>query len=172
MGDEIGVIGAESFYESLLRGTEGRQFEVVDVKGRPVQRSGLNLFDQNLRVEPEAGKVLQLSIDLPLQLETLRAFGDEQGAAVAISTKTGEILALVSRPALDPNMFTKLVSSKFLQDLKNDPGKPFLDRTLAEHYPPGSTLKLVMATALLENQIVKPNTTYNCPGFFRYGRRV
>lgn len=172
LGDEIGVIGAESFYEALLRGTEGRQFEVVDVKGRPVQRSGLNLFDQNLRVEPEAGKVLQLSIDLPLQLETIRAFGDEQGAAVAISPKTGEILALVSRPALDPNMFTKLVSSKFLQDLKNDPGQPFLDRTLAEHYPPGSTLKLVMATALLENQIVKPNTTYNCPGFFRYGRRV
>ncbi len=172
LGDEVGVIGAELFYEAHLRGNEGRQFEVVDVRGRPVQRLGLDLFNQNIRTEPEAGKTVQLTLDLPLQLETVRAFGNQHGSAVAMSPKTGEILALVSRPAPDPNLFTRPVSPRFLQDLKSDPGKLFVDRSLAGVYPPGSTLKLVMATALLENKVVRPNTTYHCPGFFRYGRRV
>jgi len=91
---------------------------------------------------------------------------------VALDPKTGEILAMVSRPAIDANIFTKEISAKQLAALRNRPNKPFLDRTLAEHYPPGSTFKLVMATAALETGVVKPTTIINCPGTFRIGRRV
>lgn len=172
LGDEIGVIGAEAFYERFLRGVDGREFHVVDVRGRPVQKSGLDLFDQKLRVEPQAGKTLQLTLDLPLQLEAIRAFGSERGAAVAISPQTGELLALVSRPALDPNIFTREVSGELLRKLRDRADKPFLDRSVAEHYPPGSTFKLIMATAALELGVIDTHTKYFCPGYFRYGRRV
>lgn len=172
LGDQIGVIGVESFYESFLRGKDGNEFVVVDVKGRPVQRTGLSLFDQTNIEKAVAGNTLQLSLDLELQLAGVRAFEDRIGAAVAMDPQTGEILAMVSRPGLDPNRFTQQVSGSQLLAWRNRPDKPFLDRSLQEHYPPGSTMKLVMALAGLEQDVIEADTIVNCPGSFRLGRRV
>lgn len=172
LGDQIGVIGTEARFESYLRGEDGQEFVVVDVKGRPVQKTGFNIFDQSSRLEAIAGKTLQLTLDLELQLEAVRAFEDKIGAAVAIEPETGEILAMVSRPGLNPNLFTREVSGKQLLEMRNRPDKPFLDRTIQEHYPPGSTLKLVMAAAALETDVIDPDTIIDCPGYYRLGRRV
>lgn len=172
LGDQIGVIGAESLYERFLRGQDGRELVVVDVKGRPVHRTNLRLFNQNTREPAKAGKTLQLSLDLNLQLAAIQAFGDQRGAAVAIDTETGEILAMVSRPALDPNLFTRELAHRELLALRERPDKPFLDRALGEHYPPGSTYKLVMGAAALEEGVVTAEQRFNCPGFFRFGRRI
>ncbi|TVQ78602.1 MAG: penicillin-binding protein 2 [Bradymonadales bacterium] len=172
LGDSIGVIGAESIYERFLRGSDGREFVVVDVKGRPVHRTNLRLFDQNTRVGARAGNSLELSLDLELQLTALRAFGDQRGAAVALDPNTGEILAMISRPSLDPNLFTRELTGRQLNALRERPDKPFLDRSLGEHYPPGSTYKMLMGAAALEEGVVTAEQSFHCPGFFRFGRRI
>lgn len=172
LGDSIGVIGVENLYEGVLRGRDGEEFIVVDVKGRPVKKSGLKLFDQSTRKNAEAGFEVYLTLDLELQLAAYRALEGKRGAAVAIDPKTGEVLAMVSRPGLDPNLFTTEISPGELKTIQDRPDKPFLDRTLAEHYPPGSTFKIVMATAALESQVITPETIINCPGTYRLGRRV
>ncbi|PIR21999.1 MAG: penicillin-binding protein 2 [Deltaproteobacteria bacterium CG11_big_fil_rev_8_21_14_0_20_45_16] len=172
LGDQIGVIGSEALYEPYLRGRDGREFTVVDVKGRPVERTGLDWFDKSNLQEAVAGRSLTLSLDLELQLTAVRAFGENIGAAVALDPQTGEILAMVSRPALDPNLFTQQISGKQLAEWRDREDKPFLDRTLGEHYPPGSTFKIVMATAALETGVIQPDTIIYCPGSFRLGSRV
>lgn len=172
LGDQIGVSGVERLYESILRGRDGRRFVVVDVRGRPVERDELSMIVQESQQDAEAGVSLKLSLDLELQLETIRAIGDRTGAAVAMDPQTGQILAMVSRPSIDPNIFTQYVSRDILKKLRDHPEKPFLDRTLGEHYPPGSTYKLVMALAALEEEVIDSETVINCPGFFRFGRRI
>ncbi len=172
LGDQIGVIGAESLYEKFLRGVDGRDFTVVDARGRPVQNSSLKNLGSGARDNPVAGKSLRLAIDLELQLEGLRAFGENIGSAVAINPDSGEVLAYISTPGLDPNRFTREISRKQLKEWRDRPDQPFLDRAVGEHYPPGSTLKLVMAAAALEEGVINDKTRYFCPGFFRFGRRV
>jgi len=172
LGDQIGVIGAEALYEKYLRGVDGRDFTVVDARGRPVQNSSLKSFGQGGREDPKAGKTLRLGLDLQLQLETLRAFRGESGAAIALKPDTGEILAYVSTPGLDPNAFTREISREQLRGWRDRADQPFLDRAVAEHYPPGSTLKIIMAAAALEEGVVNEKTRFVCPGFFRYGRRT
>ena len=172
LGDEKGVIGIESAFEGLLRGKDGRDFIVVDVKGRRINHEQWELLPKVSRVEPEAGLSLRLSLDLSLQLETTKAFEGKTGAAVALDPKTGQILAYVSRPGLDPNMFTRPISSETFQRLTNQPKNPFLDRVVGEHYPPGSTFKLIMAAAALESCVIDRNTSHFCPGYFRFGRRI
>lgn len=172
IGDQIGVIGAEALYEKLLRGVDGRNFNVVDARGRPVASASLKKIQQGGREDPVAGRRLRMALDLELQLETVRAFKDEMGAAVAINPQTGEVLAYVSRPGLDPNDFTREITRGQLKSWRERPDQPFLDRAVGEHYPPGSTLKLVMAAAALEEAVINERTKYFCPGFFRFGRRV
>lgn len=172
LGDQIGISGMERMYEHLLRGRDGRRFVVVDVRGRPVQQEESALVVEESLVPAQAGSSLRLSFDLELQLETIRALGDRRAAAIAMDPQTGQILAMVSRPAIDPNIFTQFVSRQRLRELRERPDKPFLDRNLGEHYPPGSTFKLVMALAALEEGVIRPDTILNSPGSFRFGRRT
>ncbi|MBN8556034.1 MAG: penicillin-binding protein 2 [Deltaproteobacteria bacterium] len=172
LGDQKGIIGIESLYEGFLRGQDGRDFIVVDVKGRRVNQDQWRMLPSAVRIEPVAGKTLQLTLDQDLQLETVKAFKNQVGSAVAIDPKTGQILAYVSRPALNPNIFTKPISNSDFDSMMKQSDNPFLDRVVGEHYPPGSTLKLIMAAAGLESGSINPNTTFYCPGFFRFGNRV
>lgn len=170
-GDQRGIIGIESLNEGILRGVDGRNFSVVDVKGRRINSDQWEMLPEASRVEPVAGRTLRVSLDLELQLATVKAFGDHVGAAVAIDPRSGEILAYVSRPAIDPNWFTKVLSSKEFEAVVNQEDNPFLDRNSGEHYPPGSPLKLIMAAAALENGVIDEKTTFYCGGSYRMGRR-
>jgi len=172
LGDQKGVIGIERIFEPILRGQDGRDFIVVDVKGRRVNQEEWDLLPRASRIEPQAGQSLQLSLDLSLQEETVKNFGDKVGAAVALDPNTGQVLSYVSRPALDPNIFTRVISNADFQKMMNQENNPFLDRVAGEHYPPGSTFKLVMATAALETGAIDLKTTFTCPGYFRLGNRV
>lgn len=172
LGDQRGIIGLESLHEGILRGRDGQNFSVVDVKGRRVNAAQWELLPQQTKSDPIAGKNIVLSLDLNLQMEAVKAFGNQAGAAVAFDPRNGEVLAYVSRPALDPNVFTKVISSESYKRMMSDPENPFLDRVVGEHYPPGSTLKLAMALGALENGAVDTNTTFYCGGSYRLGRRV
>lgn len=169
LGDQKGMRGIEEIFEGLLRGKDGRDFIVVDVKGRRVNTDDWHLLPQAVREEPIAGKSLQLAIDLDLQMAGIQAFGDKVGAAIALDPDTGEVLAYISKPGLDPNVFTRVISSDEYREMQENESNPFLDRVVGAKYAPGSTLKLVMAAAALETGVINDNTTYFCPGFFRFG---
>ncbi len=172
LGDQRGIMGIEALYESSLRGRDGRDFVVVDVKGRRVGLDQWALLPETNREDPLAGHQLHLSLDLNLQMVAQEAFKNETGAVVALDPRNGEVLAYVSRPGTDPNIFGGVLKSDEFKRMMTSTEKPFLDRVVGEHYPPGSTLKLFLAAAALENKAIDQNTTYFCPGSFRFGRRV
>jgi penicillin-binding protein 2 len=171
-GDQKGVNGIESLYESLLRGQDGRDFLVVDARGRRVNREEWSMLPRANRVEPISGLSLKLSLDSRLQLLAYKALEGKEGAVVAMDPNTGEILAYVSRPALDPNLFTQVIAPEDFERWMNRPDKPYLDRIAGEHYPPGSTLKVVMALAALETGVINEQTRFFCPGHYRLGNHV
>jgi Cell division protein FtsI/penicillin-binding protein 2 len=102
-----------------------------------------------------------------LQRVALEAFGDYNGAAVALDPRNGGVLALVSKPGYDPNPFVEGISSKAYKALRSDPDKPLFNRALKGAYPPGSTIKPFMGLAGLELGIITPRTRRYCPGFFQ-----
>lgn len=155
----IGKLGIEKYFEEDLHGKVGYQQAEVDATGRILRVLS--------SAPPIPGKNLQLSIDLYLQQVTENAFDDQQGAAVAIQPATGQILALVSHPGFDPNLFVDGISTKDFQALQNDPRQPLYNRAIRGHYPPGSTIKPIMALAGLEAGIVTPEFELFDPGWFQ-----
>jgi len=167
LNDQIGKTGLESQYESILRGQLGQEQIEVDSSGKT---------QSLLATKPaQPGQGLVLFIDQGLQeklyqsLEkTLNLLGPKgsksRAAAVAIDPRNGGILALVSLPSFDNNLFTQGISQDDLAALKNDPNLPFLNRVMAGQYPPGSTIKPLIAAAALEEEIVKPFQQINCQG--------
>lgn len=155
-GDIIGKFGLEKVYDKELRGENGGQQVEVDVSGKPVQILG--------RKEPVPGDDLELTIDINLQQaaekavdEQLTQIGAHAAAAVVMNPQTGEILAMVSRPAFDPNLFAHGISSKDWNQLNNNPYHPMDNKTITGEYPPGSTFKIVMGTAALTEGVVTPD---------------
>lgn len=155
-GDIIGKFGLEKVYDKELRGENGGQQVEVDVSGKPVQILG--------RKEPIPGDDLELTIDINLQQaaekavdEQLTQIGAHAAAAVVMNPQTGEILAMVSRPAFDPNLFAHGISSKDWNQLNNDPYHPMDNKTITGEYPPGSTFKIVTGTAALTEGVVTPD---------------
>lgn len=155
-GDIIGKFGLEKVYDKELRGENGGQQVEVDVSGKPVQILG--------RKEPIPGDDLELTIDINLQQaaekavdEQLTQIGAHAAAAVVMNPQTGEILAMVSRPAFDPNLFAHGISSKDWNQLNNNPYHPMDNKTITGEYPPGSTFKIVMGTAALTEGVVTPD---------------
>lgn len=154
-GDIIGKFGLEKIYDKELRGKNGGEQVEVDVAGRPVQILG--------KKEPIPGDDLVLTIDKNLQLAAEKAV-DEQlalihanaAAAVALDPQTGEVLALVSRPAFDPNLFAHGISTKDWNVLNNNPFHPMDNKAITGEYPPGSTFKIVTGTAALTEGVVSP----------------
>lgn len=155
----IGKIGIEKYYEKELHGTVGYQQVETDANGHVVRVLK--------HIPPVAGSNLYLSIDSGLQKTAEAALGDDEGSVVAIDPKTGQVLAFVSKPGYDPNMFVRGVTNDEYDALQTDPLKPLYNRPLRGLYPCGSTIKPILAVKLLDDNIVSPDYTISDNGFFR-----
>jgi penicillin-binding protein 2 len=160
-GDVVGKAGLEKAWEPYLRGVHGGQQVEVDALGRE-----LRVLDEE---EAIPGHTLVLSIDLDLQQAAEAALGDESGAIVALDPRNGDVLAMVSRPAFDPNEFTGGIKPERWRELTTHPRRPLNARATQGQYPPGSTFKIIMATAALEEGIVNPFTRIHCSGHLQFG---
>ncbi|WP_034920964.1 penicillin-binding protein 2 [Candidatus Accumulibacter vicinus] len=159
--DHIGKTGLEQKYEYQLHGQTGYEQVEIDAGGRAIRSLS--------RTAPVQGSNLTLTLDIKLQEMAEKAFGDRRGALVAIEPSTGGILALVSTPSFDPNLFVDGIRSDDWELLNNSPDKPMLNRALNGAYPPGSTFKPFMALAALETGKRTPGQTISDPGFFNFG---
>jgi penicillin-binding protein 2 len=164
-GDVIGKAGIEKQYDELLRGKEGQEIRTVDVRGRRIAGR-----ENIVRVPPEMGKNLILTIDAGLQTLVEKALGNRIGSALVMRPSTGEILAMVSYPWYDPNIFTDGLRSDY-RALVDDPNKPLINRTIQSSYPPASTFKIIMTTGLLAENAFPPEQTIICRGLINYGNR-
>lgn len=156
--DHIGKIGLEQHYEHVLRGMTGFEEVEIDSGGRAVRTLK--------RTPPKAGANLILSVDIELQKVAEAAFGDNKGSLVAIDPTTGGILAFVSKPGFDPNLFVDGIDPQNWNELNTSPDKPLLNRALRGEYPPGSTFKPFMALAALEGGFRSASYVYADPGFY------
>ncbi len=169
MGDEIGQSGIEAIYEDVLQGRAGGKNVVVNVAGREVETLD--------RVDAIAGDRLELTIDLDLQRAAEEGFAIQEegqlmsGAAVALDPRNGDVLALVSAPAYNPNDFADGIDPEIWKALNEDPEKPLQNRAISGHYPPGSTYKAFVGAAALAEGVAEPLSGTFCPGSFRLGRR-
>ena len=159
--DHIGKTGLEQHYEFELHGTTGYEEVEIDAGGRALRSLK--------RIPPVSGNNLQLTLDAKLQEITEKAFGDRKGSLVAIEPSTGGILALVSNPTYDPNLFVDGITPENWRELNEHPSKPMVNRAINGAYPPGSTFKPFMALAALEMGKRTPNQAISDPGFFNFG---
>jgi penicillin-binding protein 2 len=159
--EHIGKTGLEKTYEFQLHGETGYEKVETDAGGRAVRSLS--------RTAPTPGSKLTLTLDVKLQEMAEKAFGDRRGALVAIEPATGGILALVSTPTFDPNLFIDGIRSEDWDQLNNSPDRPMVNRALNGAYPPGSTFKPFMALAALETGKRTPNQAIADPGFFTFG---
>ncbi len=164
-----GKSGVEKQYEKELHGTTGLQQLLVNAQGRSVERIGRSSVDL-VRKEPLAGNDLFLTIDQHVQQIAEESLRGQRASAVAIDPANGDILAFVSTPAFDPNLFVRGLSRAQYVALTDDPERPMYDRALRGVYPPGSTVKPLMALAALEYGVVTPEHTEFCRGLFRLPR--
>lgn len=164
--DIIGKAGVERQYDELLRGKNGQETRTVDVRGRRISN------EETRREAPEAGKNLALTIDRNIQTLAEKALGNRIGAVVVMRPATGEILAMVSYPWYDPGIFNRNDVNREYDSLINDPNKPFLNRAIQSSYPPASTFKIIMTSALLEENLFSPDQKILCEGEFEYGGRT
>lgn len=167
-----GKSGVEKAYERELHGRAGVQQLLVNAQGRTVERIGKEAVELK-RQEPTAGNDLFLTIDLRVQQVAEEALRGQRAAAVAIDPTSGDILAFVSTPAFDPNLFARGLSRPQYLALTEDPDRPMYDRALRGVYPPGSTVKPLFAIAALESGVVTSHDTRFCRGMWSapgYGR--
>lgn len=168
MGDMIGKEGIEYLFDRDMKGKKGYKEVEVDVSGRE-----LTILRKN---PPQSGNLLVLTLDLRIQkvVEELMTGTEEKpifGSAVVIKVQTGEILAMTSKPSFDPNLFSSGISVKEWRKLILNDQHPLQNRAIDGQYPPGSIYKIVAAYAVLEEQVVTPETKIFCPGYYRLGRR-
>ncbi len=156
----IGKVGVESSYEEYLHGTTGFEQVEITAGGHPVRTLS--------RSASEPGQNLVLSIDIKLQQLVEKAFGDRRGALIAIEPDTGDVLAFVSKPTFDPNLFVDGIDPLSWDGLNNSPDKPLLNRALRGTYPIGSTYKPFLALAALELGKRRPDSVTYDPGYFWY----
>jgi penicillin-binding protein 2 len=160
-GFKIGKSGFEKTYDNILRGRAGAVTYEVNAYGR--------IMREIEKTDGVRGKDLDLTIDIRLQKKAYEAFGNESGAAVVLDVNTGEILAFVSVPSFDPNLFVDGISVKNWNSLINDEKTPMTDKAIAGQYSPGSTFKIVVALAALEAGVITTNTTSFCSGKMKLG---
>lgn len=162
-GDVIGKDGVEKQYNEILMGVDGQRRVLVDSMGR--ERQTLEMK------EAVPGKPLQLTLDLDLQVVAELAMDGRRGAVVALDPRNGEVLAMVSRPAFDPNAFAGRIPTKLWREIINDPDKPLLNRAVQAQLAPGSTFKPIMALAGLETGAITEDFSATCRGVANwYGR--
>jgi penicillin-binding protein 2 len=155
-GDVIGKDGLEHEYNDILMGVDGQRRVEVDSFGNE-----RHVLDDK---EAVPGKSLQLTIDLDLQAVAELTMENRRGAVVALDPRTGEVLAMVSRPAFDPNLFAGRIRSKDWKVLLDNPDHPLMNRAIQAQQAPGSTFKPIMALAALETGAIDDNFRVNCPG--------
>jgi penicillin-binding protein 2 len=155
----IGKIGVEKAYEETLHGQVGIQQVEVNVLGRVIR-----VLESQ---PPVPGRDLHLYLDARLQETATKAFGDKNGAAVAIDPQTGGVLALISKPGYDPNLFVDGISTAAYKALQQSDDKPLFDRALRGRYPPGSTLKPFVGLAGMETNTISFEEKKYCPGFYQ-----
>lgn len=158
--NHIGKTGVEAHYETLLHGTTGSEQVETDAAGHGVR--------QLAEIPPISGSDLYLSLDSRLQKVAEESFGNHRGALVAIDPSTGEILALVSQPGFDPNLFIDGIDQEHWDALNHSPDKPLNNRALRGQYPPGSTVKPFMALAALQLGRRSAEYTLADPGYFSF----
>lgn len=154
--DHIGKLGIEGAYERELHGTTGSEQVEIDAGGRAIRSLS--------RAEPQSGNNLVVTLDVKLQRVAEEAFQDYRGALVALDPRTGDVLALVSRPGFDPNLFVDGIDPANWDALNNSPDRPLNNRALRGQYPPGSTIKPFMALAALSSGKRTPEFTIADPG--------
>ncbi len=159
--DYMGKVGLEQSYENLLHGTTGVEQVEIDSAGRAVRVLS--------RTPPTSGANLKLNLDAGLQALVDKAFGDRRGALVALNPRTGGVLAFVSKPGFDPNLFVEGIDPQSWGELRDSPDRPMLNRALAGTYPPGSTFKPFMALAALASGKRTPQQAISDPGYFQFG---
>lgn len=163
-GFKIGKSGFEKTYDESLRGTEGSLKYEVNAYGR--------IMREIEKIDGTKGKDLDLTIDIRLQQAAYDAFGDEAGAAVVLDVHTGEILAFVSAPGFDPNLFVDGISVKNWNNLLYDEKTPLTDKAISGQYSPGSTFKIVVALAALEAGVIDDKTSFFCSGRMKLGNHL
>lgn len=173
-GDYLGRYGIEKQWENYLRGKKGTERYVVDAKGRrKSDREAAELIKGERYVPPVPGHNVVLTLDVELQRIAERALRNHPAGGIAVvDVRTGKILALVSKPAFDPNVMTGHLTSAEEAQMLADPYKPFLDKTLRQHYYPGSTYKFVTALAGLEEGVITPDERVLCRGWHELGKRT
>ena len=162
----IGKAGVELQYDEVLRGSDGRQFRTVDAQGRKVGEGG------QADVPPTQGRDIVLTLDRKIQRLTESALGDRIGAALVLKPSTGEILAMVSYPSFNANLFYEERGGEYFTEVSLDPRGSFINRTIQASAPPASTFKVLMTTAVVEEDAFPMNQTVFCPGYRQYGNRV
>jgi penicillin-binding protein 2 len=155
---QTGRIGAERAWEHLLHGTTGYRQILVNAQGRMLQELE--------RIDAAPGRNVYLTIDLELQAVAEEALQGRRGAVVAMDPRNGEVLALVSVPSYDPNLFSLGISTRQYQALQTDIDQPLFNRALRGQYPPGSTIKPILALAGLHYGVITGRDTIFCPGWF------
>ncbi len=167
-GDIIGKLGVEKAFERHLRGQNGMEFMEVNARGEELgPLPGMPVL------LPETGKNVYLTLDTRIQSVAEEAIPDSlAGALVALDPTTGAVIAIVSRPGYDPNLFTERIPQETWDALRDHPLRPLLDRTRDGQYPPASTMKIVTASAALEERMVTPAMTFRpCNRGYQFGNR-
>jgi penicillin-binding protein 2 len=173
LDDYVGKSGLEKEFEEFLRGIDGSELVEVDALGRSIEaaRSKGRVLSQP-QVEPSVpGKNLVLSIDEDLQQAAVRGFGPKNGGLIAIDPRNGEVLAMVSRPSFNPADFSRGIDPELWNRLIADENHPLRDKTIQDHYSPGSTFKTITAIAALEEGVITKDTTFSCGGSINLGNR-
>ncbi|HEU4402311.1 MAG TPA: penicillin-binding protein 2 [Candidatus Polarisedimenticolia bacterium] len=165
LGEIIGKAGVEKRYDENLRGGKGWKQVVVNSLGREIEE-----IDEGRK--PTPGRSLRLTVDLDLQSALEAAYGEEAGSAVFLDPNSGAVLAIISRPAFDPNVFVRRFSQDTWDALENDPRFPLQDRALLSKFAPGSVFKIVMSIAALEEKVATPGRGDHCTGSWRFGDKV
>src|SRR5215467_5266351 len=156
-GDVVGKTGLERQYNDILMGTDGMRRVIVNSVGKEV--------DHLSQQDPIPGKQVQLTIDFDLQQVAEQSLGTRPGAVVALDPRSGDVLAMVSRPTPDPNDFAVRIPKEEWRKLNEDPLHPLLNRAIQAQLAPGSVYKIVTATAMLEDHSIPESFTTYCPGY-------
>ncbi len=167
-GDLVGYNGLEASYETILRGQKGYKYLAVNAQG---QVAG-SYDNGRLDVPAKEGDDLYLSVDEGLQAMAESLMVGRRGAVVALDPNTGGVLAMTSAPDYDPSVFSGYTTRAQWNELVNNPDHPLFNRAIMATLPPGSTFKLVLASAALEDSVIDTNWTIDCTGSMLYGGRV
>ncbi len=165
-GTTLGKSGIEKSYDKILRGKDGKKYKTVDVKERSLTTKNIE------EIPPVPGKNIVITIDRNIQKLCEKALGPRIGSVVVLKPSTGEVLAMVSYPRFDPNIFSKEGSEKVYKELLLDPHSPFINRAVQSAYPPASTFKVIMTAAFIEEVPNAIERTFNCTGELAYGDRI